>query len=488
MPQQLCRVLQGHSCPFHVLLATGADTTACAAGSGTESGTALHVAISAGRLDYVLDLLEATGVIDALSITDANGDMPLERAAWLCGRSAAKQPDYYDPSSKDSSGIMWEASQLGILQALLDAGAAVSTVPISSHERLRKELGGVPDLFLVNFKRGTEMVRMLAAALVDAHYKDHCGCTTLQPAVFGNGKPRAPLIRLLQDAGLPVDVRDTCGCEHSALSQACKCGDVGCCRVQLEAGASCNEVCCFVGTAVHQACEEGQEEVLRLLLQQPKVNLAATCECYGRQPLHVAAMRGNLTMVDMLVSAGANINACATKSGKSVLVNAVDSGRLHMVKLLDLGATITADGWLGHDALESALAKGDIIIVQALLEDPCSKPSVLDLAATHTCQLGLYDIHALLQLYLHKTVQEAGSDPVASATASVYEDAKLVAGGCDRPAITMALLKGWAGTTAQVDAGHGAAARQVQESTAIQLGAQELVLQTQLACRSSMGL
>jgi ankyrin repeat protein len=92
-------------------------------------------------------------------------------------------------------------------------------------------------------------------------------------------------------------------------------------------------------TPLHLACEEGQFEEAKLLLEKgAKIDAKDTS---GRTPLHRACENGHLEVTKWLVEKGANIHA-VTKKDWTPLHYACRNGDLEVARLLvEKGASIT---------------------------------------------------------------------------------------------------------------------------------------------------
>jgi ankyrin repeat domain-containing protein 50 len=89
-------------------------------------------------------------------------------------------------------------------------------------------------------------------------------------------------------------------------------------------------------------------------------------------PLQVAASRGDLVMVEILIKAGANVNDPPSyHAGTTALQAAVTSGNMEVVDfLLDHGADPKGDPapWQGYTALQAAAGAGHFELAQRLVE------------------------------------------------------------------------------------------------------------------------
>ncbi|WP_054698135.1 ankyrin repeat domain-containing protein [Desulfosarcina cetonica] len=101
-------------------------------------------------------------------------------------------------------------------------------------------------------------------------------------------------------------------------------------------------------TPIILACEYGQPEIVRLLLEYGAN--ADDCLDDGETPLHIAAFEGAEDCVKFLLKAGANPNV-QTSEGKTPLMNASQSGSYNIVlALLSNNANPLATDQFGRSA------------------------------------------------------------------------------------------------------------------------------------------
>lgn len=109
-------------------------------------------------------------------------------------------------------------------------------------------------------------------------------------------------------------------------------------RTLIGAGALVKVECCgeVHSTSVHEACENGQLERLRVLVEEGDGELAFECPDYiGRYPLHVAAAEGRAEVVGYLIERGVDVNAiCEEKIGETAVAWALMNGHVDVARLL----------------------------------------------------------------------------------------------------------------------------------------------------------
>ncbi|CAF91537.1 unnamed protein product, partial [Tetraodon nigroviridis] len=91
-------------------------------------------------------------------------------------------------------------------------------------------------------------------------------------------------------------------------------------------------------TPLHIACRHGNLLCFSVITQhcQPehRGRMMAACNYHGQNCLHLASVQGFLSLVENLVSLGADINAQEQRNGRSSLHLAVDQQNLSLVRLL----------------------------------------------------------------------------------------------------------------------------------------------------------
>lgn len=124
------------------------------------------------------------------------------------------------------------------------------------------------------------------------------------------------------------------------------------------------------GTRFAVAIEDNDAKAIRALLKEGAP--ADTPIDYGEEsmtPLMKAAWEGDSAIVEILLEAGADVNARTSKSNETALMNAVtrEHGSLIPI-LLKAGADIKPKSVYGFDAFTSAVAAGNEEIAGALLD------------------------------------------------------------------------------------------------------------------------
>lgn len=161
-------------------------------------------------------------------------------------------------------------------------------------------------------------------------------------------------------------------------------GDVQAVRALLRDGADVNAAQGDGMTALHWAARRGQSELVEVLLYAG-AKLDAGTRIGRYTPLHIAAREGRTSVVRVLLEAGADPRVVTTNSGATPLHLAARSGDQEIVKLLiDQGAEVdaTAGSW-GQTPLTFAAALNRVGAIEVLLAagaDPNAQAIVVDVA------------------------------------------------------------------------------------------------------------
>ncbi|XP_074932474.1 NF-kappa-B inhibitor beta [Phalacrocorax aristotelis] len=138
-------------------------------------------------------------------------------------------------------------------------------------------------------------------------------------------------------------------------------------------------------TALHLACREGRRSCARHLLGPPR-SPPAPCDeevraqldsvnYDGYTPLHVAVLRKDLEMVELLLSAGADLNKAEPSCGRSPLHLAVEAQSPEVAEcLLRAGADPAARMYVGYTPLYSARHRPDPRLPQLLRDFGAQEP------------------------------------------------------------------------------------------------------------------
>lgn len=97
-------------------------------------------------------------------------------------------------------------------------------------------------------------------------------------------------------------------------------------------------------TPLHLASHSGQENMVRLLLNYPGVQVDMAAELTGMIPLHMAAMNGHMPIVGLLLSKSGTQMDIRDQKGRNALMLAGANGHEEMAALLiGQGADVSAE-------------------------------------------------------------------------------------------------------------------------------------------------
>ncbi|GAA5994703.1 uncharacterized protein JCM10292_004304 [Rhodotorula paludigena] len=138
---------------------------------------------------------------------------------------------------------------------------------------------------------------------------------------------------------------------------------------------------------LHYAAQKGHVDVVQWLIEAAGA-MPELEDLEGETPLHKAAHRGHLDVCRFLIASGADVNA-ADNDGWTALHNAASHGWLDVARLLiDAGASVDQPNKHRYTALMNAAAKGQLPLVHFLLKrgaDPLARnafgETAYDLAA-----------------------------------------------------------------------------------------------------------
>jgi ankyrin repeat protein len=179
-------------------------------------------------------------------------------------------------------------------------------------------------------------------------------------------------------------------------------------------------------TALHAAADSGQAQAIELLLAAgADVNAVAAYDTdagynsgLGETPLLVASVAGHAAVMQQLLAAGADVDA-ADVDGCTALYNAAEAGDGQVVQLLlDAGADVNAVNADRESPLHRAAEQGDAKLTQLLL----TAGAVADGAreAAKATPLHYAALHG--HLSTAKVLLAAGADPMAHALPSLLPD------------------------------------------------------------------
>ena len=291
--------------------------------------TALHFAVQEGHRDVVEVLIDAGADIDA----KINGGRTPLHVACLYG-------------------------ELAIVKVLVKAGADVCATDDKGTTCLMSALGS----------GHTETVRYLVGLPdVDVNAANNRSWTSLRIAVTKNDKCHPEVVQMLNDAGADIEAKDEQG--RSPLLLACELGQLDALKMLVEAGAAVCATDSLGDACLILAASFGQTDIVRYLvgLKEVDVNYQGG---NNDTALHTAVDEGHHDVVEVLIDAGAHIDAKNSEACTPLYV-ACDDEKLAIVKMLvKAGADVCVADNAGTTCLMSAAANGQTEIVRYLVGLP----------------------------------------------------------------------------------------------------------------------
>jgi ankyrin repeat protein len=285
-----------------------------------------------------------------------HGDLP--PAEW-------EEPGF-DPARADigkTTPLMYAlySRQDAYVRKFLAAGVDVSAA----------DAEGVTALHFAAMRGSVEFVKALLAAGASPNAKaTDEGVTPLHVAA-----KRAPagVIEALLAAGATLDAADDRG-RTPLMWAAVRSDQADVVAALLRAGANPNSRSVAMGTALHQAAAAGAVRSVQLLLDAG-ADVNAPLPKVGSSPLLLACDMQRLEVVKMLLARGAAVNV-PDSDGDTAIGLAAARNRPDIVRLLlAAGADKNIRNRSGKSALDYAAANGDFELLALLYDRPTTRPT-----------------------------------------------------------------------------------------------------------------
>ena len=386
----------------------------------------LYLAVNSGRTALTAALLSAGANVNVIASVDSQAcETPLQAAVERCHYEmvemllkAKADVNYFSPLSPTVLQVAARNGESQLVILLLYAKADPNL-----------NAGMVPALCTAAKNGHIEMVERLLAAKADANLRSPNGMTALQAAAGNNYvylvklllKAKADInatseiekhtsLQLAAERGLfymvelllaaEADVNICApGCK-TALQLAAEGGYLYVIKQLLAAGAEVN-FCTnnFITanfTALQVAVRSGHLRAVKgLLVAGADVNISA-----GITALELAVAHKNFNMVRLLLASKADVNVASQLRGGTALIEAAKIGYLEIVQmLLHAGANVNAQSYSKQTALMEAAIHNNLPITNQLLNAGAStelrdqsERTALDLATLHNAEPALIEI------------------------------------------------------------------------------------------------
>lgn len=273
-----------------------------------------------------------------------------------------------------------------IAQLLIDAGADVNaTSPWTSSALQKAVMSKNVALVQILISRGADTnapngaqkytALQLAASENDQVLVDllltHGALDIIPSMLAASRRGHFKIVESLFRFGKALNVSSHGACESAALHAGIRCGEIAFVRKLLESGVPVNamgiEDAIHWTTGLELAVLGGNLGLVQLLISSGADVNAPAVGISGQTALQTAASTGNVQLLRLLLCAGADVNAASYGISKTALTSAAAANNLEMVQLLlAYGADITEQR---NAVLKNAIQKrSSLELVRFLLE------------------------------------------------------------------------------------------------------------------------
>ena len=352
----LCPAMWSDPAVCQVFIDAGADIEA----KDVEGHSPLHFACSSGSLDVVKLLVRAgAGVrVTCLIFEACNIDISGCTALHLAARynhadvvqvliDAGADIEARDNSGNSPLHFACRSGSLDVVKLLVRAGAGVRVT----------DNGGYTCLTIAALTGHTETVRYAVGLKeVEVDHATHNGGTALHWAAHNN---HADVVQVLIDAGADIEARDNTG--YSPLHFACRSGSLDTVKLLVRAGAGVRAGDEGFTCLIH-ASRNGHTETVRYLVVVEGAQLDHVSDDYNHTALHGAADNYQADVVQVLIDAGADIEARDNTGCSPLLTSSNREFDCDVIvkKLVEAGARVRAMNTKGQTCLHLAAYFGNI--------------------------------------------------------------------------------------------------------------------------------
>jgi ankyrin repeat protein len=408
-----CAATVGIPEAVETLLLAGANITQC----DDTKRTPLFSAVDSGSLDVVKVLLSYGSEVNKCDdkginpITLASGAGQTEIVQLLLECGAVGQGDTASPLHAAVGG-----GHLEVVQLLLSHGFL--TEPIAN-----ANLDSLIDLAITS--RRNDVVRLLLSVPAEFVHSPPWLSKALLTAVRHDNHEAICMLfqcsspshqdELLSPVPTKHSLKSSVSTPSSTSSRYPTALDVQALEAAVKVAAECNhqkslDALLRTGTSsrvkdgkgntlMTVAAQNGSEDVVQLLLRHPTFDLEEAKNLVGKTPLMVAAERGYLAIVKLLLDASVAIDD-VDDSNRTAMMLAAARGRTAVVQvLLQRGSDVDHKDFNDDTALNLAALEGHLTTVQ-LLQTYKAKPDLRNLQGRNAAALARSNKHREVQLVL----------------------------------------------------------------------------------------
>ena len=298
----------------------------------------------------------------SVNLKDECGDTPLMIAALQNQKTKVKmllnagaEVNVQDNLGQTALHRILEENKKDIVELLIEYGADIN---ISGPDFMGRET----PLMKAARNGSINLVKILLKAGARVNDRDISDDTAL---IYALQEGKNDIVKLLikNRADLNIDEKNFRG--KKPLILAAEKGNINAVRMLLDAGANINARDMYGYSALGRAIESNKIDIIQFLIKR-----GADVELEGsflnEKPLILAAEKGNINAVKILLDAEAKVDA--QSNGKTALRMAIKNGRDEIVKLLlERGAAVMSDKF-GITDLHAAVSKENEELVKLFLE------------------------------------------------------------------------------------------------------------------------
>lgn len=299
---------------------------------------ALHIAAFWGRVEVIKSLLEHKELLEA---KDINGRTPLMEAANYGNQEACEillkaEANPYAMNKKGQNAL-----HLAALEGKIEV---VKLLVVHKLLLKTKDTDGNTPMMLTTLYGYRAAFEILLYAGANPRDTNQSGQNTFHLAAKVGTIDILQLLLLALDKQL-LETKDIYGLTPLMLTAFY--GHEEACKILLQAGAKPNITCKYGRNALHFAAAKGKIKIVQQLI--PLQKQLDTKDERGNTPLMIAALFGHPEASEILLQAGAKANS-SNKEGRNALHYAAAKGNIKVVQLLvtlhkQLLDTKDAVGW-----------------------------------------------------------------------------------------------------------------------------------------------